>query len=145
MVLTWDVKGIKDEDKICWIETDKKNDKGKSVKEMNPITDVLIWGSMFIGMDAITEKTYKEFHKRLIELEIITGKGMLTKESGDGKATYQESRQPTLEEIQLHIGLKTNASRMDSKKWGSSIRRIVKEEAEVRIKNMKNNTKEQSK
>ena len=145
MALTWDVKGIKDEDKICWIETDKKNDKGESVKEMNPITDVLIWGSIFIGMDAITEKTYKDFHKRLIELEIITGKGMLTKESGDGKATYQESRQPTLEEIQLHIGLKTNASRMDSKKWGSSIRRIVKEEAEVRIKNMKNNTEEQNK
>ena len=145
MALTWDIKGIKDEDKICWIETDKKNDKGESVKEMNPITDVLIWGSMFIGMDAITEKTYKEFHKRLIELEIITGKGMLTKESEDGKATYQEFRQPTLEEIQLHIGLKTNASRMDSKKWGSSIRRIVKEEAEVRIKNMKNTTEEQNK
>jgi len=136
MALTWDLTKIKDSDKVCWIETDEKNDKGEPVYDMNPITNVMIWGSMFIGMDIITEKTYKEFHKRLIEMEIVTGEGMLTRESGDDTATYRDTRQPTLEEIQLHIGLKTNASRMESRKWGSNLRRIVKEEAEKRIRKM---------
>ena len=137
MALTWDLTKIKDSDKICWIETDEKNDKGEPVYDMNPITNVMIWGSMFIGMDTITEKTYKEFHKRLIEMEIVTGAGMLQAEKvGANQETYKDSRQPTLDEIQLHIGLKTNASRMESRKWGSNLRRIVKEEAEKKIRAM---------
>ena len=137
MALTWDLTKIKDSDKVCWIETDEKNDKGAPVYDMNPITNVMIWGSMFIGMDTITEKTYKEFHKRLIEMEIVTGAGMLQAEKvGANQETYKDSRQPTLDEIQLHIGLKTNASRMESRKWGSNLRRIVKEEAEKKIRAM---------
>ena len=137
MALTWDLTNIKDSDKVCWVETEEKNDKGEPMYDMNPITNVMIWGSMFIGMDTITEKTYKEFHKRLIEMEIVTGSGMLQAEkTGANKETYKDSRQPTLEEIQLHIGLKTNASRMESRKWGSNVRRIVKEEAEKKIRAM---------
>ena len=125
MALTWDLTKIKDSDKVCWIETDEKNDKGEPVYDMNPITNVMIWGSMFIGMDTITEKTYKEFHKRLIEMEIVTGAGMLQAEKvGANQETYKDSRQPTLDEIQLPIGLKSN------------LRRIVKEEAEKRIRDM---------
>ena len=128
---------IKDSKQVCWIETDEKNDKGEPMYDLNPITNVLIWGSMFVGMDIITEKTYKEFHKRLIEMEIVTGSGMLRAEkTGDNETTYLDTRQPTLEEIQLHIGLKTNASRMESRKWGSNLRRIVKEEAEKKIRAM---------
>ena len=137
MALTWDLTNIKDSKQVCWIETDEKNDKGEPMYDLNPITNVLIWGSMFVGMDIITEKTYKEFHKRLIEMEIVTGSGMLRAEkTGDNETTYLDTRQPTLEEIQLHIGLKTNASRMESRKWGSNLRRIVKEEAEKRIRKM---------
>ena len=137
MALTWDLTKIKDSDKVCWIETDEKNDKGEPVYDMNPITNVMIWGSMFIGMDTITEKTYKEFHKILIDMDIVTGAGMLQAEIvGANQETYKDSRQPTLDEIQLHIGLKTNASRMESRKWGSNLRRIVKEEAEKKIRAM---------
>ena len=137
MALTWDLTNIKDSKQVCWIETDEKNDKGEPMYDLNPITNVLIWGSMFVGMDIITEKTYKEFHKRLIEMEIVTGAGMLQAEKvGANQETYKDSRQPTLDEIQLHIGLKTNASRMESRKWGSNLRRIVKEEAEKKIRAM---------
>ena len=105
MALTWDLTNIKDSKQVCWIETDEKNDKGEPMYDLNPITNVLIWGSMFVGMDIITEKTYKEFHKRLIEMEIVTGAGMLQAEKvGANQETYKDSRQPTLDEIQLHIG-----------------------------------------
>ena len=44
-----------------------------------------------------------------------------------------ETRQPTLEEVQSHTGLKTNATIMESSKWGNNIKRLVKEEANSRI------------
>ena len=68
-------------------------------------------------MNKITEKNSKEFHKRLIEFEVINGAGMII-ENG-------EARQPTLKEVQSHAGLKTNATTMESRKWGNNIKRLV--------------------
>ena len=120
MALTWDITGVKDSKKLCWIPSDEE---GKV--EMGVLTNTLIWSTMLIGMNTITEKNSKEFHKRLIEFEVILGTGILIK---DG-----ETRQPTLEEVQSHTGLKTNATIMESRKWGNNIKRLVKEEANRRI------------
>tara|TARA_Y100000310_G_scaffold147661_1_gene146888 strand:- start:643 stop:1026 length:384 start_codon:yes stop_codon:yes gene_type:complete len=122
MALTWDLTAIKDSDKICWIPD--KEDKDKV--EMGVLTNTLIWATMLVGMNSITEKNSKEFHRRLIEFEVICGDGMLV--DGEGK-----TRQPTLKEIQLHVGLKTNATVMESRKWGNNLKRLVKEEASRRI------------
>ena len=122
MALTWDLTEIKDSKELCWVPSDEE---GKF--ELGAVTNTLIWSTILIGMNSITEKNSKEFHKRLIEFEVIHGEGMLIE---NGK-----NRQPTLEEIQLHAGLKTNANLMESRKWGNSIKRMVKEEAQRRIRN----------
>tara|TARA_Y100000296_G_C5165152_1_gene254142 strand:+ start:1263 stop:1682 length:420 start_codon:yes stop_codon:yes gene_type:complete len=122
MALSWDLTKIENVKELCW--TPCKDEEGKF--ELEVVTNTLIWSTMLIGMNSITEKTSKEFHKRLIEFEIIHGEGMLIE---DGK-----NRQPTLEEVRLHVGLKTNATPMDSRKWGSNLRRMIKEEAQRRIR-----------
>ena len=120
MALTWDLTGIKDAKELCWVPS---NEEGKV--ELRAVTHTLIWASMLIGMNIITEKNSKEFHRRLIEFEVVHGAGMLI-ENG-------EARQPTLEEVRLHAGLKTNAVVMEGRKWGNNIKRMVKEEAQRRI------------
>lgn len=125
MALTWDLTEIKDSQKICWIPA--TDEEGKV--EMGALTTTLIWATIFVGMNRITEKNSKEFHKRLIECEIIQGRGMLIEHNELDKKT----RQPTLEEVQSHIGLKTNAVFMNSRQWGINIKRMVKEEATKRI------------
>jgi len=124
MALTWDVTGIKDSEKLCWVTS---KEEGKF--EMGAVTNTLIWATMLIGMNIITEKNSKEFHKRLIEFEVINGAGMII-ENG-------EARQPTLTEIQAHVGLKTNADIMDTRKWGNNLKRLVKEVAIERINSSK--------
>ena len=121
MALTWDLTGIKDSKEICWIPS--KDEEGKF--ELSVLTNTLIWATMLIGLDSITEKNSKEFHKRLIEFEVIHGAGMIIE---DG-----EARQPTIEEIKSHVGLKTNAVTMETRKWGNNLKRLVKEEAAKRI------------
>jgi len=120
MALTWDLTEIKDSKELCWVPS---SEEGKV--ELGVVTHTLIWASMLIGMNSITEKNSKEFHKRLIEFEVVHGAGMIIE---DG-----ETRQPTLKEVQLHAGLKTNAITMESRKWGNNIKRLVKEEANRRI------------
>ena len=121
MALTWDLTEINDAKKVCWIPS--KDEEGKF--ELGALTNTLIWATILIGMNSITEKNSKEFHRRLIEFEVISGEGMLVHE--------ENTRQPTLEEIQSHVGLKTNATTMESRKWGNNIKRLVKEEANRRI------------
>lgn len=121
MALTWDLTEIKDAKELCWVPS--KQEKGKV--ELGVVTHTLIWASMLIGMNIITEKNSKEFHRRLIEFEVVHGAGMLIE---DGK-----NRQPTLTEVQAHAGLKTNAVVMEGRKWGNNLKRLVKEEANRRI------------
>ena len=120
MALTWDLTEIKDAKELCWVPSDEE-DKVK----LGVVTYTLIWASMLVGMNIITEKNSKEFHRRLIEFEVVHGAGMLIE---DG-----EARQPTLKEVQAHVGLKTNAVVMEGRKWGNNIKRLVKEEANRRI------------
>ena len=124
MALTWDLTEIKDSNQVCWIPSDEE---GKV--ELGVVTHTLIWATMLVGMNRITEKNSKEFHKRLIEFEVIHGTGMLV----DNSDPEKKERQPTLEEIQIHVGLKTNATIMEGRKWGNNIKRLVKEEANRRI------------
>ena len=121
MALTWDLTEIKDAKELSWVPA--KQEKGKV--ELGVVTHTLIWASMLIGMNIITEKNSKEFHRRLIEFEVVHGAGMLIE---DGK-----NRQPTLTEVQAHAGLKTNAVVMEGRKWGNNLKRLVKEEANRRI------------
>ena len=97
--------------------------------QMHGVTEVLIWSTMLVGFSKITEKNYKDFHRRLIEWEVVAG-GMLSEWSGEKR----KDRMPTMQEVQDHIGLSTNASTKTSRQWLSNLGRHVKEEASRRIR-----------
>ena len=132
MPLSWDITNIKLPKEQTWV----KNEKGEDV--LNGLTEIIIFTTIFVGMSSITEKNYKGFHKRLKEFEVATGmKGLLVEQRNGKEGTEgreRKERMPTLEEVQLHIGLKTNAGDQTTKKWYSNIKRIVTATANENIR-----------
>tara|TARA_Y100000310_G_scaffold308718_1_gene352130 strand:- start:422 stop:697 length:276 start_codon:yes stop_codon:yes gene_type:complete len=82
-------------------------------------------------MNKITATNYKDFYRRLIEWEVILGTGGLMYYMDENNK--RQSRLPTLQEVEAHIGLATNASMMDKRKWGSHLKWLVREIASERI------------
>lgn len=81
----------------------KKGDEILNVKSRQ-----LIWVTMIIGMDRITAENYKVFYSRLHYVERLYG-SFVTR--GGEDEPY------TLEEIERHIGMTTNASRMNKREF----------------------------
>ena len=71
--------------------------------------------SHFIGIPKITQKNKREFYRRGKTLQIL-GVGFLDK-----------GRMPTLEEVESHINLTTNASHLDTKKWNNVLVGILQD------------------
>ena len=122
MALSWDLTAIEKSKELCWMPSTAEEGKF----ELHPVTNVLIWSTMLVGFNKITQKNHKEFHRRLIEFEVVTGNKMLSFQKVDGGI---EERQPDLQEIEDHIGLATNANTMTTKQWKAYLGRIVGEEA----------------
>ena len=53
MSLNWDITTIENAKELCWVE---EEEDGEIVTKLNPITDCLIWATLFIGMREITKK-----------------------------------------------------------------------------------------
>jgi hypothetical protein len=109
MSLDWAVEDVKDWETVCWIEGTKPD-----TKRLNPITEILIWATMHVGINEITEKNAEKFHSRLMQLHEI---GQAIGYNKDGDYT------PSLEEIKQHIGLGTNASCYNERKWKEVLKR----------------------
>ena len=90
MALNWNIEKCKDYKKL-------------STNKEWPVTDVLIWGTMLVGLGDITEKNYKEFYARFDLIQKLQG-AMLNK----GKEPYFI----TAEDVKRRIGLHTNVSAM---------------------------------
>lgn len=134
MSLTWDLTEIDNYQDLCWVENKDPNKKEGENFSLNPVTDALIHLSMFTGIPKITPKNCKELAKRMVELEIL-GIAVLPQEMSDvwtdvSHMPTQMKRNPRPKEVQSHIGLQTNASSLDQKKWGNYIRKIIREQAE---------------
>ena len=127
MALNWDLTQIKNSETLCW--TPSKEEEGKF--QMHGVTEVLIWSTMLVGFSKITEKNYKDFHRRLIEWEVVAG-GMLMFWEKDKETP--SNRMPTLQEVQAHIGLTTNASTKTNRQWTANLGTQVKEEASRQIR-----------
>lgn len=93
MALTWDITGIKDYEQVCRVEHD-----GKSY--LNPVTEGLIFSTMYIELGSITEKNWKEFYRRIHVWERAVGPILL---SSTDKIPYM-----TPQNIRDHIGLRCN-------------------------------------
>ena len=121
MSLNWDIRKVKNQEKMCWQAS--THEIGKY--ELQPVTNALVWSTMLVGIGSITKNNHKEFHQRLLEFEVIQGEGLLHSRV-DNESYY---RMPNIEEVEAHIGLSTNASLMDRRKWGSRIKKMVEDKA----------------
>tara|TARA_R110002020_G_scaffold440830_2_gene651496 strand:- start:272 stop:733 length:462 start_codon:yes stop_codon:yes gene_type:complete len=139
MALSWNLEKIKKE---VWFEvTQETLDQEKEDKKKNPNkvslfmrerrvhedgktyelkgeVNMIIWLSMNVGMDEITEKNYEKFYNRLHLLEntIETKDGLkgayLTITEKVGKKEVVKPYQYTKEMVKELIGLKTNATKL---------------------------------
>jgi hypothetical protein len=114
MSLNWSLTKIENYEDLCWkpaLDEDGKqiiDSDGDPRVRIEPITDCLIWGTMVVEIGKITEKTYEEFHRRLVEAHEV---GICPSINYYDEQTKKwRVRIPTLEEVKLHIGLSTNVS-----------------------------------
>lgn len=113
MSLNYNFADIKDWEKVVKIPVPENADpnqlrmsttvweteEGIPTHYMNPVTHVLIFGTMTVGMGKITEKNYKEFWMRMQFADVVFGPSLKSKGKGRGV---------TLQEVKQHIGLSTN-------------------------------------
>ena len=112
MPLTWDISEVKDFEDLY--------EEVKGEKELNVITSTIIHITQAIGMNQITKENVKNFYIRCKQIEVAYGmKGFIL--ITDDWTT----RNPTLPELQAHIGLRTNADTITNRKWGSELKRHV--------------------
>jgi hypothetical protein len=82
-------------------------------------TEALIWTTMIIGINQITEKTADEFYRRVKLIEKGTGRLAATKE-GDYWFTK--------EDITRRIGLGTNATSMNKTEFNKHLLKLMERE-----------------
>jgi len=112
MSLDWSIADVANKDTLCW------QGEGKD-RHMNPVTEVLIYSTMFIGIPWITAKTVKEFQFRMDVHQKMFG-ALLSSPTGPVEVTA--------EDVAAHIGLGTNASTINKAKWLKTIQRRQAEE-----------------
>ena len=94
MALTWDITKLKLPDKYqLWIDNPNPDRKEGEEQVMNAVTEMMIFLTMFVGINEITKPNHKDFYKRMRQFEIVTGTGLLV------NPETKESRMPTLEEV----------------------------------------------
>ena len=122
MALTWDLRNVDLPQETLYV----KEDSGE--EHLNPITWAIVWSTIFIGFNELTEKNLNEWHRRMKQLE-ISGMGLLGEKDSDVK------RMPNLRELKLHIGLKTNGSLIKKgSAWNKELVRQVNLTADTIIK-----------
>jgi|TARA_R100000278_G_scaffold80784_1_gene62355 hypothetical protein len=122
MALTWDLRNVDLPHETLYV----KEDSGE--EHLNPITWAIVWSTIFIGFNELTEKNLNDWHRRMKQLE-ISGMGLLGEKDSDVK------RMPNLRELKLHIGLKTNGSLIKKgSAWNRELVRQVNLTADTIIK-----------
>ena len=122
MALTWDLRNVNLPQETLYV----KEDSGE--EHLNPITWSIVWSTIFIGFNELTEKNLNEWHRRMKQLE-ISGMGLFGEKDSDVK------RMPNLRELKLHIGLKTNGSLIKKgSAWNRELVRQVNLTADTIIK-----------
>lgn len=129
MALTYDIRNIDDKD--CWFKIpqsqldkeakDKEKNKNKipifsitrderedGTYQMNTLLYVLIFLSMQVGINKITDANVVKVFNRIQFMELLNGKGFMT--SGSGK--NQTDVRFTLEDVKKYVGLETNVNNL---------------------------------
>ena len=111
MALHYDLSEIKDVDSL-WVEAEKDKD-GKQLYRLEPITDMFIWMTMFVGISRITEENWKEVFTRIYVYDLTCGP-LLYQKNKNGKNIARFLKP---EDVIKRIGLKTNASPLTDKEF----------------------------
>ena len=146
MGLHWDLTGIDGFEELCFDETTERpegfsdfgndwnyDEEGCVYRRLSPVTHVLIWNAMGIGMGEITSDNVAEwiYRKRIQEVGSLGIDIIWTDSEGNRK-----ERSITDHEIRQHVGLSTNAGTESFTKWinrqkKAAIQRLSEEAQEV--------------
>ena len=83
--------------------------------EPKTIEECLNLQSHFIGIPKISKNNYQEFYRRGKTLQLL------------GVGFWKEGRMPTLEDVESHIDLTTDAQSLDTKKWNNVLLSLLKD------------------
>jgi len=115
MALHWNLTDIKNLKDVCWVnEGDERS--------LNPITEAIIWSTIVVQIGKITEKNVDEWVWRLYYTSKL-GRGKLIPDT-------DRYRNPTRDELMLHIGLSTNVSTISRREFCSRIASSLKQDAD---------------
>jgi len=119
MSLDFDTSKIANREEVTTSPFDKN--------KWHPVTNALIWATMAVEMGEITEANAEEFARRLSLWQTVNGAWL---EYNDGEAVYL-----TLEDVKLHIGLKTNVfPMMKPKQFAEKLVKLMEDRAKA-VKN----------
>ncbi len=99
-------------------EYDRITNHPTNDKEWNPVTNALIWATMYVGLGAITEKNVDTFVKRLLAVQAA---GALLR--GGEKEVYVTER-----DVRNHIGMRTNVTDEKAATFNAKLVRICIDE-----------------
>lgn len=102
MPLNFDVADVADNETLCW----GKDQWGHA--DLVPVSKALVFYTMRVGMNEITEANADEFAERVIAVEEREGANVYLFEEETGFTM----RPITVEDVRAHVGLRTNASRL---------------------------------
>ncbi len=126
MPLNWRLRDIENYETLCW-QPDQHDPDGK---KLNPLTNALIWATIPVGINHITEKNVEKFFIRVSAIEQVSG-SFLNELHGDKIV----ERPITLADLKQHIGLWTNASSLTDAQFRRNIAQRAMREAQQRLKN----------
>ncbi len=146
MSLNWELKNIKDYEKVCWhpaTEAERKKEwthatfredpKTKKLTRLDGVTNAIIWRTMSVDIGDITEKNYREFFVRSKVYSALHGADCPMMRRKEGTKDDWEGADFTLEEIKKHIGLHTNVINTTRKQWIKRETRYARREFDERI------------
>lgn len=126
MSLDFDVSKIKNYKHV----TTSPDTRGLKTQKWHPVTDALIWGAMLCGYRSITKDNAQKIATRIAQFQHVTG----------ARLSAQSFPQIyiTLEDVEKHIGLSTNASELNDAQWAKKLASIVAEESRTIVSGERN-------
>ena len=120
MALNFYLDKIENYKELCWEPAGQLGKDGEELVRIKPKTDSIIWATMLLGLNKITEKNLVDWATRW---KLAAGVGWV----------YSEV---TLEDIRAHIGLRTNASPLTAAKFRANLYKGVEREAKQDVQKL---------
>jgi hypothetical protein len=120
MSLDWSVTDMKNYDVLTTFVESTGN------RKWHPVTETLIWATMSVGINDLTEKNWREFYERLHLKERVMGPSLRRHKHWNDEKNFIT---PT--EVFMHIGLSTNASSKTKKQFLEDLYAHVEQRSKV--------------